>query len=263
MRSIRGAELLFLSLAAAACGRGTTEPAVPAGLNGNFGITNSTGFWLGLTLHESGGVVTGTGWSGDLMRLRQGITVTGTWQPPQVHLNLLQRQNGVTGRFDGTFERDTLRGIYELEPAMKPFLELTRVDTVPTGHYELHLTGDITGDFTGEGVFIHFPSQHVVGLSLDTNPFLWRFGISWENIARPPVGAYPLSSAANARPRAAFGIEGFGFQHFPFVAGTFTLDVSTRWAMIGHFEFTATNPATGGIVTARGTFNTGCQGVAC
>lgn len=259
------ARLFCLAAAVTACGGKSTEPQPPAGLTGNFAITGSTGFWLGVTLRESGGIVTGTGWSGNLNRLRQGMTITGTYQPPGVQLDLVPRKGGPTGHFNGAFDRDTLRGIYELDPFSKPYIELTRIDTVPTGEYVLHLTGALSGDFVGDPTFTTISAANAFALELESaGPPQYRVVFFWESANRPPARVYSLSFGPGAAPLAGvYRYDAPVFVQLLPLAGTLTLEVSTRWALIGRFDLTVTDPTTGGTVTARGSFSAGCTGTAC
>lgn len=257
------AKLFRFGVAAVVFGCTSTEPRQPAGLNGNFGSTSSSG-WLGVTLRESAGLVTGTGWSAG-GKLRFGGTITGTYQAPAVQFDLVTRQGGETWRFSGTFERDTLRGDFAQIPFQGALVELARTDTVPTGEYTLHLTGAITADLVGAPAFFSVPSSNGFALSFESaGPPLYQVTIFWEGGNRPQAGGYPLSFGPGASPLAGvYRYEAPGFVHLPPISGTLTLDVSTRRAMIGRFELVVTDPATGGIVTARASFSAGCTGNAC
>jgi len=266
MRSTLAARLGGLVAAAAICGCNSTGPAVHVGLNGNFGSTTNYG-WVGVTLRESGGIVSGTGWSSLTDKLQRGATVAGTYQAPVVQFDVAARGGGETWHFSGTFERDTLRGDFGLLSTPGFPIELTRIDTVPSGEYTLHLTGAITADFVGTPGFASIPLTNTFAIVLEPpGPPLYQVNFHWNGRDRPPAGVYPLSFGPNANPRGrVFRYDGSDPNsiELPAQRGTLWLDVSTRWAMIGRFDFTLTDPANNGTVTARANFSAGCVGSTC
>jgi len=271
MRSILADRLHWLGVAAVAFGCNSTEPRPPLGLNGSFGSTREQD-WVGVTLHESGGVLSGTGWSSS-GRLNEGGIISGTFQEPDVRFDLVPRKSGDTWHFNGTFERDTLRGNLGQGSILGSLIEFARVDAAPSGEYTLHLSGAISGDFVGTPTFfwtrLTLPTR---GLELvlesggpnPGDPPLYDVSFFWAQSNRPPAGVYSLSFTPGASPEAAVSRYDAGsFVTLPAQHGVLTLEASTRWALIGHFTITATDPVTGGVVTASGHFSAGCTGDNC
>jgi hypothetical protein len=261
MLSTPGGKWRWIGIAAILLGCNSTEPQKLSGLNGNFGST--AGGWLGLSLREAGGNVTGTAWSGAFL---YGATVTGTYQPPNFDFQVVPRVPGFTPaqRLMGTFEGDTLRGEYVGNTTI---LELARIDTVPTGLYTLHLTGAISADLIGRPVFTYLAGGNGFAILLDSpGPPLYQVTLYWSSNERPPAGVYPLSFGVDDSPRGGvyrYDTSSSSYVELPAISATLWLDVSTRRAMIGRFEFFLTDVATGGAVTARANFSAGCTGTVC
>ncbi len=264
MQRIVAIRLLILLLGALACGGSSTEPAQPTGLNGSFGLTSATPYWIGVTLHESGGVITGTGWASQTNALRHGATVTGTYNAPAVSLDLVPRVPGTTLHLTGTFVNDTLRVIGPRE--------LARIKTAPTGVASIHLTGDVTADISPPAEFrTDLRSKDFVIRLEVTEPLDAHWGVffDWIQIDLPRAGTYvltdPLSPTSDELPGSAlYNLdEPAEFGAYRLRSGTVTLEIAERWTMAGHFELIVTNPHTGKPVNVTGTFNTGCAGVIC
>ncbi len=159
-----------VAIVLAGCGA-ETGPA-PAGLHGSFGgrMFGLPDFF-GLSLLESGGVVTGSAWSGISRTLDRSARVTGSLAGKSVALRLEGPAGQPDWFFNGTWDTDSLRGEVALVVGRGFNVELGRVDTIPTGTATIAVRGAETSDVAGRALFGYEQNgDYAPALAIETGP---------------------------------------------------------------------------------------------
>jgi hypothetical protein len=261
---MRAASSLVLGLLLGGCGA-ATEPGAKA-LHGSFGtpIQDRTGY-LAFSLRGSGEALTGRAWSSYSTSLLGGATLTGSYDPPEVHLIIRPLLNPTTWRFDGTLEGDTLKGRFGFFGQTIEAVELPRVDTIPLGEFSMHVTGALQDDGVGSAWFTYSVGvfQLVQSFQIESAATV-VLQVFWRRRDLPPRGTYQLSEEGGTAPTVVFlyapplgEIERYSVQ-----GGSLTLGLSTRYALAGSYVLSATSPA-GAAITVSGKFSAGCTGSSC
>ena len=264
MRCIRAAELVSLALLA---GCSDSMDPGPARLDGNFEgrvLTNGAGedWYLGLTLRESVGIISGSGF----VSVYPGFasTVTGTREGAEVNLEIRPVGSGLMYPFMGTLHGDTLIGVI-YPGASTPFpMEFIRVDTVASGEHSSQWTGSLARTVTGSSVFGYNFELNRLNLALTStgNGIRTDLLFQWEGRDLPGRGTYDVSGTT--LPHAfvtEISEEGAVLRNFAVQNGTIQLDVARRWALIGRFSLTATHQNQS--VQITGSFSAGCASGIC
>lgn len=188
------AALLGVVLLTAGCGQ-ETGPA-SAGLNGNFGgrLLGLNPDFAGMSLTESGGLISGSAWSGIAPALDRGARVTGSLAGNRVTLRLVGPVGQPEWFFNGTWASDTLRGELALVVGAGFPVELVRIDTIPSGNGTIVVRGAETGDGSGKALF-GYDQQGMPLLGIETSaPFTAQLIVSWPGRDRPKVGQASLGA---------------------------------------------------------------------
>ena len=246
------------------CSDGTAPP--PVGVSGNFEgrlLENPSEWYLGFSLNESGGVITGTGFV--TVYPAYAAVVHGTYHEPEVELTIQPTGTGLTYTFVGALRGDTLSGHLHPGGPLPLAFEFIRTDTVAHGHHETELEGAIVRSETGTSFFAYM-EQGWVALMLEPTAGTPRTTIrfEWKGHHYPDRGTFELSGNAEIFPRVFVAEMGGGgiVRHLPVRSGSITIDVSRRFALLGRYELVASDPA-GNDVRLHGHFSAGCYSPYC
>lgn len=255
-----GRRVAVAALVIMLAGCGTETGPVAAGLNGSFGGRMfGVEDFLGLSLRESGGVVTGSAWSGIAPTLDHGARVTGSLAGNVVTLRLEGPAGQPDWFFNGTWEADSLRGEVALVVGRGFDVALGRIDTIPTGTAAIAVRGAETGDATGRALFGYEATDgYAPALVIETDaPFAAVVNLKWPGRVRPGVGDAPLG--ASSRPTVQFVRDPNSANPITYTVtgGTLRIEHSNRFTLSGRVELTARSPS-GGVVTVTGTYSAGC-----
>jgi hypothetical protein len=260
---MRGARAVVLGFLLAACG--STEPAGVA-LRGSFGtpIQDRTGY-LAFSIQGPGDALTGRAWSSYSSSLLGGATLTGSYDPPEVHLLIHPLLNPTTWRFDGTLEGDTLKGRFGFFGQTIEAVELPRVDTIPLGEYSMSVTGAVHDAGAGSAWFTYSVGafQLVQSFQIDAAATV-VMQVFWRQRHLPSRGTYQLSEEGGAAPTVVFlyGPPLGELERYTIQGGSLTLGLSSRYALAGSYLLSAKSPA-GAAITVTGKFSAGCIGNSC
>jgi hypothetical protein len=224
--------------------------------------------YLAVSLRESGGIVSGTGWSSIDDGMAGGATLAGSYSAPAIHFDLYPRLGGTTWHFNGT--RDSLTGSLSGEFAVivgRGFpVVLLPVDRVPTGVYDLQLDDGTGQRLTGSAGFAYIYDPPRLSAFLRTQDTVsYQTGLLWNGAARPLPGTYPTSVSDSAGFGAWFErVRGSGIEAiYTLAPGTVTIEVSDRYVLTGHYVATAKDPTSGATIKLQGAFSAGCHGSRC
>lgn len=248
------AGLVGFAVLGVGCGQETGPGS--AGLNDSFGgrlLASSTAF-VGMSLTESGGIITGSAWSGIAAALDRGARVTGSLAGDTVTLRLVGPVDQPDWFFNGTWTADTLRGELAFVIGAGFQVELGRIDTIPSGNGTVAVRGAETGDGSGKSLF-GYDQQGMPLLGIETGaPLRATLIVSWPGQARPKVGETFLG--ASGGPVVSFIRD--SETSYTVSSGVVRIDHSNRFTLIGRVDVTAKNPA-GGTVTVSSSFSAGCE----
>ncbi len=246
------------ALVLAGCGA-ETGPA-PAGLNGSFGgrMFGVTDFF-GLSLRESGGVITGSAWSSISATLDRSARVTGSLAGKTVALRLKGPAGQPDWFFNGTWDADSLRGEVAIVVGRGFNVDLGRVDTIPSGNATIAVRGAETSDAAGRELFGYDQNDNYAPvLAIETGPpFAALVSFKWPGRVRPGVGDVPLGESS--RPAVFFLRDQNSGNPISYTVtgGTLRIEHANRFTLAGRIELTARSPS-GGVVTVTGTYSAGC-----
>ncbi|MCC7131001.1 MAG: hypothetical protein IT352_00045 [Gemmatimonadales bacterium] len=232
-----------------------------AGLNGSFGgrLLESMDF-VGFSVVESGGVLSGLAWSSIVPGLARATPLTGSRSGTSVTLTIPNASGLGPWVFNGTWADDSLRGEFAQAQAVGfGFLvRLGRIDTIPSGNASISVSGsEQHAGLQGSALFGYDSADHPVVITKTAPPFAATTQFTWNGKARPGRGAYlalgnAVSSITLTRDPDSNPIN------YSVTGGTVFVDYSNRFTLVGRVELTARSPS-GQVVTLAGSYSAGCQ----
>jgi hypothetical protein len=237
-------------------------------VTGSFAGPYAQGSYLSITLVDSQGVVVGNGWTTVGGPVRH-LLINGT-STPNLSLQLIW-DNNVDGIADSGLVAWTLSGHVQgpgiaaqlTIPGFPPStVSLERTDTAASGTYTWTTQGAIALNERGPAGF-ELQLPNTLGLTLPGEPF--DEGIRLDVYSgRPQPGEYPIAPYPSPVVAAVFHQwRTGGNQYWQATTGVLSVDVSTAYALIGHFSFTATKPTGTDTILVSGSFSAGCWAVQC
>ena len=249
------------------CGDGGTAPTASSGLSGNnAGFFHSHHEILAIHLQAANGQLSGTGWSTITDTALNGGSITGTYAGQDVHFDMHPLSGTGDWHFNGVFASDTLKGDFAIVAGFGFAVELSRVDTVPTGRASTEIAGALSLTATGRALFDYEQPGFRVALVLvaaGSPTYVTR--VVWERSSPPVPGSYTLSPEGGTAPTATFVRfpAGLDPRSLTFMSGTLVVDVSNRYAILGHTDLLVTDPLTGMQSTVHVSFSAGCLSSYC
>lgn len=256
--------LALLSLVALACG--STEPHQPIPPNGSFAAPFFDGnAYLAVSLRESGGIISGIGWSNITDEFIGGATVTGSYSPPAIQFDLHPRLGGTPWHFIGTVDTlsRSIGGEFAFVIGTGFPVVLQAADTIPTGVYDLELDSGTRELLTGSAGFSYlFDTRHLAIFLQTQDSVSYHTIVTWNGPTLPVPGTYQTFPPGSGEPSGGLlRVRGNGVEAIYEVGpGTITIDVSDRYVLTGRYTLAATDPDTRARLTLRGTFSAGCYG---
>lgn len=245
---------------------GTTDPPQPIAPNGSFAAPFFDGnAYLAVSLRESGGIISGIGWSNITDSFLGGATVAGSYSVPAIQFDLHPRLGGTPWHFNGTVDtlNRTLAGEFAVIVGRGLPVVLQATDTIATGVYDLELDSGTRELLTGSAGFTYLFDTRRLALVLRTQGAVsYHTSFTWNGPTLPLPGTYQTSASGAGEPAVGLNrVRGSGVEaQYQVAPGTITIELSDRYVLAGRYTLTATDPNTGARLTLRGTLSAGCFG---
>jgi len=255
---------LILAAFLAACAD-SASPSAPS-LSGNFEgvlLTGGEPWYLGLTLTETAGTVTGKGVLSVYARYQ--AQATGSLTGEQIELVVSPSGPGLTYQFSGTLRGNTIVGSFVPGAGLGLPFEMMRVDTVATGRADLSLSLATIREEHGSAYFQYLlsPTPRIfIGLESLGAERYFQLAVYWDGLNYPRAGAHQVGAPGGPGIYAVEVNNGSIIREFAVEDGTIVLDRARRFALIGSLDIVARDTE-GRRTRVRGNFSAGCVGPYC